>query len=1713
MAPINLNEQVGPSTEGIDLMVDSSSSFLSPEVVDGRATRAAFGMRRTDLEDYKSYKRAIATGRETTYRKRDAQEVKTQIKKTNIEIIKDFSTNLQRKATPMELTLVAELAKYDEDVDYRGVWEEQFAKQVLTRALDTNIAMNAELEDTEHAGQVDAQFNVIVARNQFIENIKEEIMGEIESKARFGPSRIGGFLATMLPVINTLAQGIGASKAGLSRGLSGLLFAEGQAFENQIQSLLNLDPEAQRTAILANVKALRKINDRFALDFLDAMQSQSRNERFLFNAFGMLDVADIGAIAAAGGRAALRGSRGLKRLPGAEEQKLLPPPQRLLTDQSKGAVEHKIEIPENQSGVGIFEEEGFPSQPGTAFSVDVEGNIIDRPTFESEFVPVGGMRVGKEFKLPRRDFQVTGTSFVTSKTYARTAADVAHKVNNKKPVEEVLEAGGKTQSAAVARVHSADKIMKDDETARGSTVSFAKFKAIYSHLPSFADVTQVTNSRVPKMGRALAEHWQNRRVVMENILSDENVIAQASVESLKFGVQVVKDRIRTVLNDIDRLDGTAEQVTDIKFADFDAGESKEALHMVEGYVVGLDGKAFTSAEEARNLMALRKVAIDRVEPVGDGFVAVIREPVTQRDLQGWLLKSLETKAPGGFINRYFSRLFSWNNSLDKFTRKQRGTAVSDQTKKAKGLMEMFDSLAALSGRSKVRLSAIFRENALYEGTVVKNGKTIDEHGRWHKDQFELEDAWSQMHGRAINEKESFAYWDFIALYDIDYAMRNATIYRGKLNAGIKQYGVEFKHTVNENQFNAVHLEGIRLDDIPRDSEEPFNVIVLKSDGGTNIYTQEEFRSSKEIQGNLERFKAEGYRILQVGNPPAKPFENATGFEDVFHYAVVKISQVDNLNTKQLDYNSGGHREYASKFFIKQPRTRKSNLTGNTHAEGDITFLGFQIEADAIRYLLDLNRMIKEYREAIENGDFTKFNTFIRESRLPFSQEKAVSFFLNDPEKGTKSILSYAEGDEFHVVSSGKATPKREGIVDEYETIHNPAFSIDKEFVGERGGLLRTLIESENELGQTVIKQDYAILKDPLKIQTGALSRLLRLETVERVKEATANQFVELLSRATGESLDTLKPRAVAVLHQDLSEKLKNVPFEQRQQLLDMQQAAIQFVGTPTPFAEKWNDMWNRFVNHAFEKKWTVPFLGTAERMSLREIGTTRDPTKFLRMIGFHSKLGMFNPVQLFVQSQTLVHILAFSPKHAVQSTGAAVLMRTLDLNTSKEILEGVAKKAKVFGWTRDDFVESMETLRSSGYKVIEGDTSYLDDFADPSFWRGKTSKVFNWGTVFFKEGDRIVRMAAWNAAYREWKDLNKFKKISLDDKQTILNRASDLANNMRRDSNASWQRGFAATPTQFWSYQARLMDAFMGPRFSSVDKMRAIAIYSGVYGIPITTIAAGPLGLYPWGDFLKEEVRSHGIDPNDGVVGALMNGLPQFAGKLMFGKDYAFSERMAPSGLPIIHEILSGERGFEAMLGASGSISVDIFKDLSPFFHAIWQTMSSDDEFPLVWEDFRAVLANISSLSNVLKMGAAYNTGMYITGNGIEVGPVDNIDSFVMGVFGINPQEYNDVFVMAEVLSSQKELKEEMSKNYVVELKRWVKALNDGNVEHAKTFQKRMAVYMKIGGIKPNEYGNLMRRAAQAVKSPMAIGVQRNYREHMQGKPFGSTVDIEEDLK
>src|SRR5690606_30735538 len=133
---------------------------------------------------------------------------------------------------------------------------------------------------------------------------------------------------------------------------------------------------------------------------------------------------------------------------------------------------------------------------------------------------------------------------------------------------------------------------------------------------------------------------------------------------------------------------------------------------------------------------------------------------------------------------------------------------------------------------------------------------------------------------------------------------------------------------------------------------------------------------------------------------------------------------------------------------------------------------------------------------------------------------------------------------------------------------------------------------------------------------------------------------------------------------------------------------------------------------------------------------------------------------------------------------------------------------------------------------------------------------------------------AWNLAYMRWRAANPTKKLTDQDTAGILARAALLNGNMDRASNASWQRGVFSVPTQFWSYQVRLGEMFLGKQLTNSEKARMVTMYSILYSIPTGLAVTGAGTVWPMQEAFRKYMieNGHQYDHNK-VIEAFTNGI------------------------------------------------------------------------------------------------------------------------------------------------------------------------------------------------------------------------------------------------
>jgi len=488
---------------------------------------------------------------------------------------------------------------------------------------------------------------------------------------------------------------------------------------------------------------------------------------------------------------------------------------------------------------------------------------------------------------------------------------------------------------------------------------------------------------------------------------------------------------------------------------------------------------------------------------------------------------------------------------------------------------------------------------------------------------------------------------------------------------------------------------------------------------------------------------------------------------------------------------------------------------------------------------------------------------------------------------------------------------------------------------------------------------------------------------------------------------------------------------------------------------------------------------------------------------FHEKLGLFNPAQLLVQSQTYATILAVSPFHGVSGTYAAFLHQMSRLNANPAILRGLdnyATKLSVFGqsrWRPGEFLEAHQTLNRVGFETVAGEYANLNTALKTDFVGNDFKSFLNAGTIFFKEGEKSTRLGAWYTAFREFREVNPSGILTRDDIGKILQRADLLTVNMSRASAGYLNKGVFSLTTQFINYQLRLAELFLGNRLGATTtermmaRTRLVTFYSLLYGAPS---AIGLTGL-PLQNAIRAEATQRGYTMGDNWLStAVDQGLPAMALAFITGKGdwrkgniYNIGDRYGSPGFTQISDALKSDHAWWQLLaGASGTTLIDTLTSTNNFFHstaAMLKPRSEDRPFPPKLDDFTDIVKQISSVNQTWKLLAAINTGKWMSKNEGYVGDVSKANAAFMAVTGLNPSAQDNEYIKAGIMKDDKEYQKYVMKEAIKEVRRYIQDTKDNNQKSAIDHYRRADTLMEVGGFPVERKASVLSMAAKGYES------------------------------
>lgn len=1313
-------------------------------------------------------------------------------------------------------------------------------------------------------------------------------------------------------------------------------------------------------------------------------------------------------------------------------------------------------------------------------SVDANGTVKFHPTQKGDtyYLPasaVKGMKGVQKFGRPveyKASFNQDGTPVVwldrKNKVFVEASKEKVEghlpvSINKSGQIEFIMSGDMKDAQKAV-RDHSkavSNPELKIEETMsqigdhdKAATVLATKrvvapqAQDLLSSLPSGMNPTNFFGK-----GTAISKAWADKMVVkftedtrrLLNTLGQLDV-ARLTPEATAIGIQETQKALKAIYGG---------RVND-GFIDFlhippELNPNKANLDTVIMRMGDLNARPFESRAAAElYLKEIYKLSPSEATVAQQGnsyfiqvqkFIDETTEGVRQANV------TPENSTPVSMFNMLLNRVRTSEDLLADFQRNNRHVATHAPQILNKFLREQIESTSrSLNKRQRSEVEDILRHNR----DELNPSLGPNKRGNFYPTDAEFEQAFLDKFNHRPSEAQIAHYFNYVRVSDFDYTIRNLAMYRDKGRLGLEQFSFSFKDGKGTTQ-DLPFFEGKELEKFPWGGQNA-GILVHDSEGTTRfLYKHGQDgtldQTSRETVEKL--IKDRGFKVIQLFNPTQRPFSGVDfpngKIGEQIHFVVTNTSQRKPLAFQQLEYRPGGHSIYLDEWYVKQPQLQIGQA-GRLHYYGDNAVMNFATQAEAIKYAERMDRA----RLMLKNGEAGLEDYLAR--NIPYSLDDFKKLFskghldLDSPIVHSKSGAS-----TFDTVSGLK--PEYRDMVDATKSEYNLAGSIDMSYTAERNLTLDTVIEKGGFFGVAPSRQ-----LDPYEALNTGLGQAVRNLWMNDYKIQAVQQWIE-------EFGDVMKPRF---------KELSNNPMyflynpQWNEAVVDKarlaaakaaQRAIVNFVGARSEIASQIHFLQNKLHDQVYKSLGQ----GASQFFGDYMLPGIKNPDHYVRQVAFHSKLGLFNPIQLFVQMQSMANVMAIAgPTHGVPGAAAAYLMRRMAHTTEPAVLSRFADMAANLGWKRADFEEMYDIFRKTGLYEVAGEAALRDDVFDPKLFRSTVGAWLDKGAFFFNEGERAVRLAAFATAYREFKVANPTIRIGNREIGEIMSRSDTLSASMTRASAASWQNGILSIPTQFITFNARIAEQFFSKRLTLAEKAKMGAVFASLYGVPSTIGAA--VGVWPFYDDIKEEALKRGIDLSPAYMKGMMEGIPSTLFSAITGKDYNFTQRYAPGGTTVFRDLIRGDKGvFETLGGPSASIIADIFGATQPAAKSLYYLVKGrSEDFPTRKEDWLAILNNSSTASLATRIYTAVRYGKYISKNNVQVGDLDNMDA-AMAILGVTPRHITDTYMISKAGKEDAEVKKGWEKAAIREFTMGLQALSRDDSEGYANYMARFNTYMESG--------------------------------------------------
>ena len=1111
-----------------------------------------------------------------------------------------------------------------------------------------------------------------------------------------------------------------------------------------------------------------------------------------------------------------------------------------------------------------------------------------------------------------------------------------------------------------------------------------------------------------------------------------------------------------------------------------------------------DGSPFadrvSALSAAKRILGERTTDYTAIEEGGGWYIGVTRNVDETR---GGILRAFDIETGSKNADTVYTRfktlatIFGQDKNFGRDQQVARGV-INQSVERMNTLLEQF---AKPMSELAVKDKNGYRELDTFLTRTRENVDPVRGRGHTFETQAEFEDAFRAQFNKLPSEAQSDAYAAYKHYYDLETVIRSVDVYKQKAINGIERFRAQRRVLYNDNGkmkerlTNDLEFEGKIINSLPVGKR--FKVAVLDDRG---IVVEKKYFDGRPLgdsevahntlaSAELQKYIDDGYSIIQpyegyvrIRDADAKPAKfigpvdpNATT-DKVFDYVIMRDFKRDR---PQMNLVSGRDRMIQRySYYIKQPNIQSDG--GYARYFNDRTIANARDAVDSKALEEAMNRFRQAERARPGSGrplferefPFWNYDDFM--GRVQAGEIRLDVPFLST-RAGSRTIDEHANLPDL-LNAEGHGISEWDG-----ETKFRLSNLINSRFLGEQDNMYETIASEQGNFFE--LAHDSRL--SPLETMKLSMNDLTTVNVMNDYKIRSANDFVQQFGHLIEHGPGEFQTNPLKFILEPKYVKNAN-PGE---------------VTSAETIRKSIVSMWNhqtvvdRIVNNYKEN--LIRSLRTkmgdnvADWVDDKALPAITSVDRYMRGFAFHTKMGFFNPKQLFLQASTALNVIAISPTYGLKAAMLASPLKS-GLYANESILRGLGQRfAKLTGMSADDYVEMVQSFKRSGFNIVGNDFAYIEDLSPPGWTTNRVTKagkkILDIGKTPFDMGERWARNMAWSAAYMERKKMLKGAALTRDDEAWILWRAKTMTGNMTKESSSNIQRGWSGVATQFFGYQLRLMEQMLGigGKLTVGERARLFSMMSMAYGVPVA--ASMTIGVLPIRTMMKDWMAEHNIDTNNTPWEPFIDGFASTLIKAMTGSEFNVSERYGPNGINTFYDLWRGDATISDLLaGASGGILWDTLITYDPILKYLGASMQTGDftTYPINAQDFMDVFQQITTVNNTVKIWNAMNLGVWVTRNQNVLTDITPFEALISGVFGLDPERVSEMFNNIEAMDRIKAHKADISKQMVDDYRTAIRALRDGNKDLFVTLNNRVKILGQINNFTPKEMAQMYTRAA-----------------------------------